>query len=312
MIKVSVLLPVYNAQNFVAGAIDSILSQSYTDFEFIIINDGSTDKSEEIIKKYTDPRIRYYSNDGNQGLIYTLNRGINLAQGKYIARMDADDISVSERFSEQVLIMEQNPDIVVCGAQIIKFGQKKRRKIVRDIRKYEQNSVDNKQRLIFDPCFAHPVTMIRKSVLEDNNIYYDKEYLCAEDFKMWIDLSKCGEFYNIQKFLLYYRQSDSQITTGNNPMQLTIAKKCRRLFIERNFSTEVQKMLLSEKITIMTIKKMQQHNNNYLLLLCWLSLSDYNFKNLCYYLFSCMWMHFSFYYNMCVLKRFVKGTNPLL
>ena len=102
MPKVSVILPVYNAEKFLKEAIDSILNQTFTDFELLLINDGSTDRSEEIIKSYNDKRISYAKNEKNSGLINTLNRGIDLARGEYIARMDGDDIALPERFELQV------------------------------------------------------------------------------------------------------------------------------------------------------------------------------------------------------------------
>ena len=95
---ISVVLPAYNVQDTIGESIDSILSQTFTDFELIIINDGSQDNTEEVIHAYSDKRIRYYRNEKNEGLIYTLNRGLDLAQGKYIARMDADDVSLPTRF----------------------------------------------------------------------------------------------------------------------------------------------------------------------------------------------------------------------
>ena len=119
---ISVVLPAYNVQDTIGESIDSILSQTFTDFELIIINDGSQDNTEEVIHAYSDKRIRYYRNEKNEGLIYTLNRGLDLAQGKYIARMDADDVSLPTRFEKQVKVMEESPNIVVCGTQIILFG----------------------------------------------------------------------------------------------------------------------------------------------------------------------------------------------
>lgn len=116
---ISVVLPAYNVQDTIGESIDSILSQTFTDFELIIINDGSQDNTEEVIHAYSDKRIRYYRNEKNEGLIYTLNRGLDLAQGKYIARMDADDVSLPTRFEKQVKVMEESPNIVVCGTQII-------------------------------------------------------------------------------------------------------------------------------------------------------------------------------------------------
>ena len=120
---VTVLMPVYNAEKYLAEAINSILNQTFTNYELLIINDGSTDKSEEIILKYSDKRIRYIKNDKNIRLVATLNKGIELAKGKYIARMDADDISVPTRLEKQITLLENNEDIGVCGSFLYVFGE---------------------------------------------------------------------------------------------------------------------------------------------------------------------------------------------
>ena len=121
--QVTVLMPVYNAEQYLREAIGSILHQTFTDFEFIIINDGSTDRSEEIIKSYTDTRIRYYKNESNLKLIATLNKGFDLAGGKYIARMDADDISLPNRLQLQFELMEKNPEVGLCGTWFENFTE---------------------------------------------------------------------------------------------------------------------------------------------------------------------------------------------
>ena len=119
---ISVILPAYNAQDTIAEAIQSIIDQTYKDWELIVINDGSSDDTKSIILSFPDPRIKYIENDGNKKLIYTLNRGLKLATGKYIARMDADDISLPTRFERQVLYMENHPDCVCCGSLIHFFS----------------------------------------------------------------------------------------------------------------------------------------------------------------------------------------------
>ncbi|MFT5919102.1 MAG: glycosyltransferase involved in cell wall biosynthesis, partial [Granulosicoccus sp.] len=121
---VTVLLPVYNAEKFLEQAIRSVLDQTFTEFEFLIINDGSTDRSEEIIVSFNDSRIRYIKNETNLKLIKTLNKGIEFASGKYIARMDADDISLPTRFEQQVALLEKQPEIGVCGTNCIIFTTK--------------------------------------------------------------------------------------------------------------------------------------------------------------------------------------------
>lgn len=113
--EISVILPVYNAEKYIRNSIESILHQSFKDFELIIINDGSIDNSGAIISSFNDVRIHYYTNDTNLGLIKTLNKSINLSKGRYIARMDADDICMPNRFEKQVAFMESHPSVVLCG-----------------------------------------------------------------------------------------------------------------------------------------------------------------------------------------------------
>ena len=182
---ISVVLPAYNVQDTIGESIDSILSQTFTDFELIIINDGSQDNTEEVIHAYSDKRIRYYRNEKNEGLIYTLNRGLDLAQGKYIARMDADDVSLPTRFEKQVKVMEESPNIVVCGTQIILFGVDTAKRFTLFL---PEESEDLKNLLFIQTCFAHPTVMVRRQVLIDNEVRYDADYPHAEDYKMWIDL----------------------------------------------------------------------------------------------------------------------------
>ena len=119
--KVTVLMPVYNGEKYLKEAITSILLQTFDDFEFLIINDGSSDASVDIIQSFRDPRIRLVHNDTNIGLIATLNKGLKLAHGKYVARMDQDDISLPRRLEKQTYFMDNNPDVGVCGTWIKLF-----------------------------------------------------------------------------------------------------------------------------------------------------------------------------------------------
>lgn len=308
---ISVILPVYNAEMTIAEAIESILKQTYSDFEFIIINDGSIDKSEQIILSYTDSRIKYYSNDGNKGLIYTLNRGIELSSGKYIARMDADDISLSERFAEQVRVMEEYPDIIVCGTMIKGFGNKKAENF--NFVSFETDEKIRFQMVLASPI-AHPTAMIRKKVLIDNHIRYNSEYLHAEDYKLWVDLISLGNFYNVQKRLLLYRISISQISQKENFIQKENARKCRREYIaslvqneEVRTNVQVGNIRLS---TLLLLKK-----NDYMLsilLVFYMSLNHYGLKELFYFLFSLDWLKFATMETLAIFKRFIYGKNSVL
>lgn len=163
---ISVVMPVYNAELYLDEAIQSITNQTYKKFEFIIINDGSTDKSLEIIKKYKDEysRIVLISRE-NKGLVFSLNEGISKAKGKYIARMDADDISLSTRLEEQVAFMEENQEIGVCGSWVEVFGDNRKNTIW----KMPKSNEELKTRLLFSVPVAHPSVMMRKEILDKYN-----------------------------------------------------------------------------------------------------------------------------------------------
>lgn len=307
MVMISVILPVYNAASTVADAIKSILNQTFTDFEFIIINDGSTDESEKKILEFDDQRIKYYSNEGNKGLIYTLNRGIELSTGKYIARMDADDISLPERFEKQIQVMEENPNIIVCGTQIQYFGaNKKKSKFISPHR-----SEENKSWLIRESCFAHPTVMMRRNILITNNICYNSDYKNAEDYKMWIDLVEYGDFYNIQEILLKYRLSYTQITQCYNTEQIKNARRCRREYLSYLLGGNNR---LPDKINIKTIRSFYKYHklNKHIIEVLYLSLDRYNLFNLFYFLFSFDWMSISLFSNLAIFKRFFLGKNSLI
>jgi glycosyltransferase involved in cell wall biosynthesis len=213
MPEITVLMPVYNASEYVRKTIDSILNQTFTDFEFLIINDGSSDDSEEIIKSYSDPRIRLVNNEKNLKLIATLNRGINLAQGKYIARMDADDICLPTRLEKQYKVMEEDPEIALCGTGIKMMGKKFFQPIVIT----DPERIRNVMRAF--NIFFHPTVMFRKSVLIENNFRYNPDYLHAEDYQLFQLMSEKHKLINIDETLLLYRLSPGGISRVHNTDQ---------------------------------------------------------------------------------------------
>jgi glycosyltransferase involved in cell wall biosynthesis len=208
-ILISVVMSVYNAEQYLDEAILSILNQTYSNFEFIIINDGSTDNSLKIIEKYidNDKRIILISRE-NKGLIYSLNEGIDRAKGKYIARMDADDISLKNRFKEQINFMEKHSEIGACGTWIEIFGSNRKPKIW----KLAINSEMLYTGLLFSVPMAHPSSMIRKSILTKYKLQYNKNFKNAEDYKLWIDMSQYTKYANIPKVLFRYRYLHTSIS----------------------------------------------------------------------------------------------------
>ncbi|MEN9919664.1 MAG: hypothetical protein RL662_2100 [Bacteroidota bacterium] len=215
MPKISVILPIFNAKAYLKKAIDSIIDQTFADWELIIINDGSTDSSEQIVKGYTDERIRYYLNDHNLGLIETLNRGIELSTGEYIARMDADDVSHPDRLTIQSAFLDTNPDIAMCGtyARLVDEVGMDRGRII--------NLTDNNDlqvNLLFSVPFIHPSVLFRVFVLK---LYmYNRSYKHAEDYKLWCSISDTHKIANIPHFLLQYRWHSTNVSVLNAQCQL--------------------------------------------------------------------------------------------
>jgi len=202
--EITVLMPVYNGEKYVGKAIESILIQSFKNFEFLIINDGSTDNSQMIINSYNDPRIVLINNKKNIGLVGSLNLGIKLSKGEFVARMDADDISLSSRLSEQLCFLKCNKNIGVCGTWVRVIGCTKK------VNKLPLHDDEIKYYMLFSSPFAHSSVMFRKDVIIKNNIQYNNLFSEAEDYELWFQLGKYTQFANIPRVLLYYRVHNLQ------------------------------------------------------------------------------------------------------
>lgn len=205
---VSIVMPAYNAEKYLREAIESILSQTYDDFEFIIINDGSTDKTKEIIFSYSDPRIVYIENERNSGICVTLNKGLDASRGKYIARMDSDDIAMPQRLETQVSYMDANPNIGASGSDIEVFGDGITPHVFTQLHTPEECSAG----LLFNSCFAHPSVIIRKNILDQYNLRYKDEFRGLEDYELWWQISRHSDINNIAQPLLRYRHHKAQVT----------------------------------------------------------------------------------------------------
>jgi len=211
---VSVVMSVYNGEKYLKDAIESILNQTYKKIEFIIIDDGSTDKSLKIIESYKDKRIKLIKNDGNKGLIYSLNKGLKLSLGKYIARMDADDISLNNRFELQLKYMEENSNTAVLGTQFYFFYENN--KIIK--KKYGSNMTTEeiKAKLFFENAVAHPTVFMRKDILEKNEYTYNYLHRGVEDYGLWNLISQKYKIENLNIPLLNYRLLKNSITSNEN------------------------------------------------------------------------------------------------
>lgn len=210
---VTVLMCVYNGEMYLAEAIQSILSQTFTDFELLIVDDGSTDNSTAIIRQFADSRITVLTNEKNAGLIFSLNKGISQCKGKYIARMDADDIALPHRLELQVDFMEKNEEIAICGAGVKEFYHDGRQ----HHHFYPVTFDDIKAESLFNSPFAHPTVMIRRQFILENALSYSHDFKYAEDYQLWQALIKIGKGENIPAFLLDYRVSQNgQTSTGSH------------------------------------------------------------------------------------------------
>lgn len=211
---VSVLLPTYNNELYLSNAIKSILNQTFGDFEFIIIDDCSIDSTQNIINQFNDKRIINVKNDENLGLIKSLNKGLSLAKGKYIARMDGDDYCFPKRLEIEVNFMEKNSDIVIVGGSHLQgdidtpFLKKQY---------FPTSFFDIKAYSLFNCPLSHITVMFRKSVITDHNLQYDEKYKYAEDYALWNKLSEFGRVKNLPYFFAKYRQNvNGQTYKANN------------------------------------------------------------------------------------------------
>jgi glycosyltransferase involved in cell wall biosynthesis len=220
--RVTVLMPVYNGEAFLHEAITSVLSQTFGDFELLVINDGSTDRSVAIADSTHDPRIRIIDNEKNRGLIYSLNKGLDLARGEYIARMDCDDTSLPRRLEKQVGFMRAHPEIGISGTWIEVRGKKTYPK------KYPADSESIRCNMLFYCAVAHPSVIIRKEVIKRYQLYFDESYVLAEDYELWVRALNKVKFSNLPEILVRYRLRPDLSRTKLGRDQLLTASRVRR------------------------------------------------------------------------------------
>lgn len=202
----SAVMLVYNGEKYLNEAIDSVLNQSFKDFEFIIINDGSTDSSLKIINAYTDERIRVINNGTNLGIPASRNIGLSEARGEYLAWCDCDDINFANRFKEQVDYLKNNSEYGVCGTWQI-YSKGKRTFVNRTKKQHELV----KAILLFVPSIMNPTSMLRLSMLNANKLKYNNNLAIAEDHDLFLRCSMYFSLTNVQKVLVKYRASETSI-----------------------------------------------------------------------------------------------------
>jgi len=214
---VSVIMPAFNAQKYITEAIESILTQSYENFEFIIVDDCSTDTTATIIKSFKekDKRITIIKNEENIGVTKSLNKAVAIAKGKYIIRMDADDWVYPQRLLLQVDLMEHNPDVVVSGSYIEICDKNLKTKY---IRKYKLNDADIREHIFRYSPFAHPATIWKAEVLKKER--YNEVIRVCQDYELYFRVGKIGKFMNLDKPLLKLRMHDTSVSVTQSDYQL--------------------------------------------------------------------------------------------
>ncbi len=235
--EISVIFPAYNAEKYISEAIESILSQTFHDFELIIVDDGSTDNTRSIIEKFSkkDSRIRPLFNEKNLGVVESLNRAIDISKGKYIARMDHDDISLPERLATQIRFFEEHPEIAAVGSNVILIDDKGD---TIGIRRLPETPEEIGKFLVLGNQLVHPTVMLRREVFGVVGKY--KKVLHAEDYHLWIEMVKKGlKLYNIQIPLMKYRMIDPHKVTITNKLRCGISTINLKLMAWRSINHQI-------------------------------------------------------------------------
>ncbi|HJA31264.1 MAG TPA: glycosyltransferase [Candidatus Eisenbergiella pullicola] len=243
--KVSVIMPAYNGEKYIAKAIESILQQTYEDFELIIIDDCGGDDSIAIAETYkkTDGRIRIIHNPCNKGIAYSRNVGLDVCKGKYVAIMDDDDYAFECRLEKQVEFLDNNPEYDVVGgkAQLVdEYGTVIRPEI--DVLK---DSKKIKTMFLFFNLFHNSEVMFRKKIIDEHSIRYEDGLLGMEDFKFWIRISKIGAMTNLEDLILQHRITPD---TETNRVKKEMQEERKRVFASlQRFSLEESGFVLKEE-----------------------------------------------------------------
>jgi len=229
--NISVVMTVYNSAAYLEAAIDSILNQSFGDFEFIIIDDGSEDNSCRIIQCYNDSRIRLFQNDVNKGIVFCLNFGIKHSCGEFIVRMDSDDICELNRLEEQLKFMQNHPHISLCGTRTKIIDQDDQ---ILSIRESKIGDQQIKIALFLgETSISHPTAIIRRKFLLFNHLYYNPDYPYAEDYELWCRISILTDLENLSVPLVRYRVHEKSSSALFSKIQRLSARAALSTYMQR-------------------------------------------------------------------------------
>ena len=244
-------MPVYNREQYIKKAVESILNQTFTDFEFIIVNDGSTDKTLEILQSFDDKRIKIINNETNKGIVFSRNRGIKAAKAEFIGMFDSDDVALPEKFEIQLKFLKENPEFGMVGAWVKWIDEND--KILKGKWKLSRPSIEIPAIMLFRNYFIQSSVLIRKEVLPEG--LYSKGLEIGEDYKMWFEVSLKHKVTNIHQYLVLYRMHSENISITSD-MKLENTKKLFK-YIFKTLEIEPSEVELDAHSRIKNNKKIR-------------------------------------------------------
>ena len=212
--RVSVIMPAHNAEEFINVAISSILLQSFPDFELLVVDDFSSDATPQILDQITDQRVRPIRTKEKLGVTRSLNFGLLLARGEFIARLDADDVALPQRLQKQVAFLDGNPDYGLVGSWMQLFGDRNL------VSRYPVSDDDIRMTMLFRTPFGHPSVMFRKNWDNGNLGFYDESYVVGQDFDLWERVSQSWKVANLSEILTHYRMHAAQVSSRNHQQRV--------------------------------------------------------------------------------------------
>lgn len=241
MSRITVLMPTYNVAPWVDEAIQSVLSQTYKDFDLLVVDDASIDDTLEHVKAINDPRIRIAAFPNNVGLADNLNRGLDMIDTELVARMDGDDIAEPDWLETGIKVLDSHPEVGVCSFGFQFFGTKT------SLVRFPEWNEDSKAQMLFGCTVIVPV--LRRRVFVENNLHYSTAAFPAEDYMMWSDVYRVTQVYNVQRTLFHYRAHETQISTAKRQAQIEKSNEVRLKmlnWLNEGFSDEEKRYFLDD------------------------------------------------------------------
>jgi len=262
MPKVTIIMPVYNAEKYIEKAINSILEQSYKNFELLIIDDCSRDNSMKIVNEFKDNRLRIIHNIENKGIAYSRNRGLVESKSEYIALMDNDDIAIVNRLEKQVYFLDKNSDIDVVGGALQEINEYDEIKTKKNIPLNNPKYI--KAYLMFYNAVSNGSAMFRKKYVDKFNIRYQDNYLGMEDYRFWIDCSLRGNITNLEDVFLLWRRYESNETSRIKQTMLLERKKLyaniqKYALSQNGYSLDEQELVVLNKAFTENVSKVENN-----------------------------------------------------